>query len=180
MSAWLRAGASLRPSPVMATILPSFWAALTSASLSSGSRRYLTSVSGTVLANSRAASLLSPVRRMQSRPLSFRSVSVFSASGLGGSMSSSEPRYFLFMAAWMPRSLSGAVTPCSFKKAKVPIMSSALSEFLVPLMPLPGTASKLEQGSGFRPRLLASEVTALAIGCSEYCSREAIARSVAS
>ena len=67
-SAWARAGASLIPSPTIATSLPRLWSSIIFATFWSGKTSTRTSLIPTRPAIERAVASLSPVRRMASSP----------------------------------------------------------------------------------------------------------------
>ena len=90
-SAWARAGASLMPSPTMATTAPSFWSRWISATLPSGRTSATTRSIPASRATASAVRRLSPVRRTTSRPIFFSRAIASCASGLIGSATARTP-----------------------------------------------------------------------------------------
>ena len=90
-SAWARAGASLMPSPTIATTCPSAWRAATRSALSAGRTSAMTWSMPTSAATVWAVAALSPVTIQTCRPRAFSWATASAASGLTVSATVTRP-----------------------------------------------------------------------------------------
>ena len=98
-SARARAGASLMPSPTMATFLPSAWRAATFRSLSWGRTSASTEVTPSSLPMASAVRRLSPVSMTTSSPSSRNAATASLLVGLGVSATAMTPSNFLSVSS---------------------------------------------------------------------------------
>ena len=178
-SARARAGASLMPSPTIATTWPWAWRRCISASLSSGMTSASTRSIPTAAATVRAVRALSPVSSVTSRPSSRNAVTASALVGLIRSATTRTPRAAPFQPA------RTAVPPASSASVMADARSSGTSSNIclrptttstpstVALTPSPGRLWKPETAR----RSGAAATIASPTGCSERDSTEAARRS---
>ena len=170
-----RAGASLMPSPAMATTLPSFCRRSTSASLPCGVTSPNTSSMPSWRATERAVLRPSPVAMMTVSPARLNAASAAGVVALIGSETAIRPINWRSAARNItlapPRRSASA---CAFSTIKA-TPSSAISAVLPsarrcpatrPRTPIPLDDSNLSGFMSARPRLSASATIACASGCS--------------
>ena len=175
-SAAASAGASLMPSPAMATTFPSARRRFTASALSAGSSSARTSSMPSSAPTFSAAALLSPVSMTTRTPDARRAASASGVDALIGSsieiVPNSLPSTASMTGRWkLPRS-----TPFSFSRRAVPRIIFLPST--VPLTPRPASARKSLTGLSCWRRSSAASTIMRAIGCSLPRSSEAASRSI--
>jgi len=179
-SAAARAGASLTPSPTIATGRPPAWICAMTAALPSGMVPAMTSSMPTAAATARAVASLSPVSRTGCRPSARSRVTAARADGLTVSATATAPRtapsqpistavrpYRSHDNRWSERA-SGTRMPRSANSCSRPMMTSCPST--VPRAPSPGSALKPSAWGSGPHSARAAALTAAATACSEACS----------
>ncbi len=179
MSARVRAGASLIPSPTMAT-RPFSESLRMISSLPSGSTPATTSSTPASRPMASAVCRLSPVSMTTRMPISRSSCTAWALSSLMVSATAMIPRKApsrekksgvlpceASSSAWRTAS-SGTVQPSEMKRKLPPRIFQPLTSAV---RPLPGTAVNSRTWAFWIPRAAQQSVTAFARGCSLCCSR---------
>ena len=184
-SARVRAGASLMPSPTMAT-RPCFWSCRITASLPSGRTPATTRSTPASAPMAFAVRSLSPVSITTCRPMLCSSRTASAESALIGSATAITP------SSAPSRAKNSGVRPASASfsascrsaagssvcpSMNVPEPPSRRAPSSMASTPLPGSARNPSTGGGAIPSACARRRIALASGCSEYCSSAAAKRS---
>ena len=188
-SACASAGASLMPSPTIATSRPPSRSRLISSAFASGSTSARTRVMPACPAIASAVARWSPVSITTSRPRARSAATAADASGLSTSatatMPSSRPpsaRKITVLpsrASESARASSAATsTPRIFINRRLPRKIRPFGPR--PWMPCPGTLANSVTGGIARPRSFARVTIASASGCSEPCSRAPASASTSS
>ena len=168
-SARARAGASLTPSPIMATRRPCDRSASTTVIFSSGRSPAWTRSIPSCLATARAVGSRSPVTIETSSPIARRAATAWRAEPRTASASSTVPAYAPSTSTWMgvttPSPPSSAASGTSGTRAEPPAATARPPTRA--LMPNPGSYSKASGTATGRPRLRACSTTASPSGCSE-------------
>ena len=186
-SAVTSAGASLMPSPTMATLLPSACNPCTTRALSWGSTWAMTRLTPTCRAMASAVRWLSPVSSTTSQPISRRAAMAAALSALTTSATAMTP------SSDVPAAINSGVLPSSASLAAPDFISSLTATPDVSInaslpassnvpsaraaTPPPATAAKSDTGRRASPRFSASATIAPASGCSEGFSSDAAADS---
>ena len=186
-SAWASAGASLMPSPTIATTFPSAWSALTSSALRSGSTPATTRSIPASLATLSAVRGSSPVSITTSSPIPRRRRTASTRAVLDRVGHRDHPRRAAVHrhadgraagARDLPATdaRSGPVeTPASSSQDAFPARTARPPT--VARIPFPGTEWKSSGGTTSIPASLAPRTTASASGCAEPLSAQAASRS---
>ena len=188
-SAWASAGASLTPSPTIATTRPSACRRRTTSTLSAGRTSAMTSSMPTSAATARAVVSLSPVSSTGRRPSAFSDAIASAELGLTVSATTNTARAWpsqpAAIAVWplasaARRAASSSGVRCiaeSASSAGRPTTSACPST--TPSTPRPSRLAKPSTG-GQRAPAAAALAMAWAIGCSEACSSAPTRRSASS
>ena len=189
MSAEVRAGASLMPSPTMAT-LPFFFRRLMTASLPSGSTPAMTSSTPASAPMALAVRSLSPVSITTWMPMFCNS---FTARGLSSLITSATAMIPMSCPSSLKNSgvlpFSARALACAFRSSgtaaffsmKERLPPARVWPFNTPVRPLPGTAVNCSVSPPSMPRSCARARTARDSGCSLFfSSAQALARRVSS
>ena len=179
-SAAARAGASLMPSPAIATVRPAACNSRTTACFPSGFIPARNSSIPSPEATVRAVSSLSPVSMMIRSPSSWRLRTASGVEGLIGSETAISPasrpstatRITVRPCRWSPSARSSraarSATPSSASQPRLPISTARPST--LPRAPPPVTESKSATAGTGRFRAAAPATIARANGCSLCCS----------
>ena len=181
-SARASAGASLMPSPTIATLWPCACSLRTSRSLSWGSTSATASSMPVCARMASAAARWSPVSITTRMPMRLSAATAPRLVGLTTSATASTPSACPAQAKYigvLPARASASpasrrppgCTPRSCKNARLPARQAWPSTSAS--MPRPGTDAKRATGNSAAPRSCAYAVTASASGCSEACSIDA-------
>ena len=185
-SAAASAGASLMPSPAIATLRPLAISALTCAALSSGSTSAMASSIPSLRATASAVLRESPVSITTRMPVRFSAAMASAVVSLIGSATESMPVTASPMAnstTVVPSARWRSASPCQRSTAtpsfvrKTWLPTNARFPSTVARTPRPLTASNPEAGAGTNPRAFAPSTIDAAIGCSLSASTPAINRS---
>ena len=188
-SAAASAGASLTPSPAIATTRPCAFKSATTWLLRSGRISASTSVMPSFAATARAVTLLSPVNITTRMPDLRKASSAACVVDFTASAMANIPAALPSMAAKMAlapslrRSSARAAsavtsTPSPSRNSRLPISKARPST--LPRTPLPFGASKSSTGGSVMPRACAAATMAAARGCSLARSAPAASRSTSS
>ncbi len=188
-SAWARAGASLMPSPTMATIFPSSWSLRASAALSWGSTSARTRSMPSSRPMASAVRRLSPVIIATSMPSRLSSRTARTEVSFSVSATATRPRgrpstatNITVFPSPSSRSASGSSpsreTPRSAISLRFPRRTAA--PLRLASTPWPGTAWKLSAACTSMPRAAAPRTIASPRGCSEFFSAAAARRRTSS
>ena len=183
------AGASLTPSPTMATTRPSACNRLMTSAFSAGWTSAITSSTPSARATAWAVVRLSPVSMTTRRPSAWSSRIASGVELLMGSATPTRPASAPSTARYItvcpsPRSASAraasadASTPCAASSRRLP--SATRRPPAAPVIPCPATDWKPSTRAGVTPRSVAPARTAAASGCSLPCSRPAARASTSS
>ncbi len=179
MFAAASAGASLIPSPTIATRTPPFWNSATIAALPSGRTSARTSGIPSSRATALALPVLSPVTSAVRMPAECSASTAFTADGLMASPKDSMPTRVA--APSVTSAIQDTVRPsrCSSWATWLRVPRSTLNSLIhrglpsrssrpstVPAMPRPGLAFTLLAGASVIPDFAAASMTARAKGCS--------------
>ena len=179
-SAWARAGASLTPSPTMATTRPSPWRRPITSAFSEGSTSAMTSSMPTSAATARAVVSLSPVSSTGRSPSALSAATASAEVGLTVSATTSTPRTAPSQAATIAvRPCASAACLAASSSAGIATLHSAMNAArpsttpwpsTTPSTPRPSWLAKPSSAGSVPSSSRAARAIAWAIGCSEASS----------
>ena len=188
-SAWARAGASLIPSPTIATTLPALCSARISLTFSCGSTWATTRLIPVAFATASAVDCRSPLSSTTSIPRFASSSTASRDEGLTASSTTMIPATLpsiatnssvLPTAAAEVTAFWAAATSTSSSRINCALPTATSRPVTTPVTPLPVCDRKPLTHSNWTPREPAARTIAVATGCSECRSSDAAALSTAS